>query len=77
MSTYKPRNNQTKLAECQLATQPKHKKTLFPNTNLNKQESELNILPELKDNSLLSVCKLSDAGYTNIFHTGDRGVTVH
>ena len=25
----------------------------------------------------MSVCKLSDAGYTTIFHAGDEGVTVH
>ena len=53
------------------------KKALLPNTRLNKQARELDILPELEGNSLLSVAKLSDAGYTSIFHAGDGGATVH
>ena len=53
------------------------KKALLPNTKLNKQARELDLLPELRDNSLISVCKLADAGYTTIFHAGDGGVTVH
>ena len=53
------------------------KKALLPNQNLNPQARELDILPDLKENSLLSVCKLSDAGYTAIFHPGDGGVTVY
>jgi len=52
-------------------------KALHPNTRLKKQARELDILPELKHNSLLSVCKLSDAGYTTNFHSNDGGVTVH
>ena len=52
-------------------------KALLPNTRLNKQARELDILPELKGNLLLSVAKLSDAGYTSIFHAGDGGATVH
>ena len=52
-------------------------KAFLLNSKLNKQARELDILPELKENSLLSVCKLSDAGYTTIFHSGDGGVTVH
>ena len=52
-------------------------KALLINSKLNEQARELDILPELKENSLLSVCKLSDAGYTTIFHAGDGGVTVH
>ena len=52
-------------------------KALLINSRLNEQARELDILPELKENSLLSVCKLSDAGYTTIFHAGDGGVTVH
>ena len=52
-------------------------KALLPNKKLNNKARELDLLPELKENSLLSVCKLSDAGYTTIFHPGDGGVTVH
>jgi len=52
-------------------------KALHPNTRLNKQARELDILPEFKHNALLSVCKLSNAGYTTIFHPNDGGVTVH
>ena len=52
-------------------------KALLPNKQLNQKARELDILPELKENSLLSVCKLSDAGYTTVFHAGDGGVTVH
>ena len=52
-------------------------KALLPNKKLNNKARELGLLPELKENSLLSVCKLSDVGYTTIFHPGDRGVTVH
>ena len=50
-------------------------KALLPNTRLNKQARELDILPELEGSSLLSVAKLSDAGYTSIFHAGDGGAT--
>ena len=52
-------------------------KGLLQNNELNAKARELDILPELKHNSLLSVCKLSDAGYTTVFHPGDGGVTVH
>ncbi len=34
-------------------------------------------LPNLTTNSLVSVPKLADAGYTTIFHPGDTGVTIH
>ena len=50
---------------------------MLQNNELNAKARELDILPELKHNSLLSVCKLSDAGYTTVFHPGDGGVTVH
>jgi hypothetical protein len=53
------------------------KKALLPNKKLNKAARDLNILPDLADNSLFSVCKLADAGYTTIFHPGEEGVTVH
>ena len=52
-------------------------KALLLNQQLNQKARELDILPDLKENSLLSVCKLSDAGYTTIFHPGNGGVTVH
>ena len=53
------------------------KKAKLPNAKLNDAARDLDILPELKENSLLSVCKLADAGYTTIFHAEDGGVTVH
>ena len=53
------------------------KKAKLPNTKLNDAARDLDLLPELKDNSLLSVCKLADAGYTTIFHAENGGVTVH
>ena len=52
-------------------------KALHPNTKLNDKARELDILPELKNNSLLSVCKLADAGYTTVFHANNGGITVH
>jgi len=51
-------------------------KALHANTKLNDEARDLDILPELKINSLLSVCKLADAGYTAVFHTNNGGVTV-
>ena len=52
-------------------------KALLPNKKLNEAARDLNILPDLSKNSLFSVCKLADAGYTTIFHPGEEGVTVH
>ena len=52
-------------------------KGLLPNNKLSAKARELEVLPELKHDSLLSVCKLSDAGYTTVFHCGDGGVYVH
>ena len=52
-------------------------KGLLPNENLNDKSRELDILPDLKHNSLLSVCKLVDAGYTTIFHPYDGVLIVH
>ena len=52
-------------------------KGLLQNNKLNSKARELDILPELKHNSMLSVCKLSDTGCTTVFHSGDGGVTVH
>ena len=44
---------------------------------MNEKARELDFLPELKQNSLPSVCKLADSGYTTIFHSDDGVVTVH
>ena len=44
---------------------------------LNEKAIELHIIPELKYNSLLCVCKLVDAGYTTIFYPDEGGSTVH
>ena len=44
---------------------------------MNEKARELEILPELKHNSLPNVCKLADAGYIAIFHQDYGGVTVH
>jgi hypothetical protein len=52
-------------------------KALLPNNKLNEAARDLDILPDLADNSVFSVCKLADAGYTTIFHPGEEGVTVH
>ena len=52
-------------------------KGLLPNEKLNGKARQLDIIQELKHNSLLSVFKLSDSGYTQTFHPYDGGVTVH
>ena len=52
-------------------------KGLLPNVKLHEKSRELDMLPQLKQNSLRSVCRLSDTGYTTIFHPDDGGVTVH
>ena len=51
-------------------------KAKLPNEKLNEKARELDLLPGLP-NSLLSVGKLADAGYTTIFHPETGGVTVH
>ena len=44
-------------------------KEVLPNEKLDEKSIETDILPELKHNSLLSVCNLVDSGYTTIlFH---------
>ena len=52
-------------------------KALIPNTKLNEKARQCDLLPDLEENSLISVCKLADAGYTTVFHPGEGGVTVH
>ena len=51
-------------------------KALLPNTTLNQKARECDILPGLHHNSLVSVGKLSDAGYCTIFMPGNQGVHV-
>ena len=52
-------------------------KAMLPITQLNNDAREIDILTALKSNSLISVGKLADAGYTTVFHPEDRGVTGH
>jgi hypothetical protein len=51
-------------------------KTKLPFTQLSDGAREADILPGLK-RSLMSVRKMSEEGYTTIFHPGEEGVTVH
>ena len=51
-------------------------KTKLPFTQLSDGAREADILPGLK-RSLMSVSKMSEEGYTTIFHPGKNGVTVH
>ena len=51
-------------------------KTKLPFTQLSDRAREADILPGLK-RSLMSVSKMSDEGYTTIFHPGEEGVTIH
>ena len=51
-------------------------KALLPNKLLNPQARECDILPGLQHISLVSVGKLSDAGYCTIFMPGNQGVQV-
>ncbi len=43
---------------------------------LTEAAREADILPGLK-RSLISVNKMSEEGYTTIFHPGEEGVTIH
>ena len=52
-------------------------KSKLPVTQLNDDAQEINIILALKSNLLISVCKLSDAGYITKFHANKEGVTVH
>jgi hypothetical protein len=51
--------------------------TLLPFESLDISARKADILPGLRTNSLVSVGKLADAGYTTIFHPRGKGVTVH
>ena len=52
------------------------RRTKLPFDTLTNAAREADILPGLK-RSLLSVSKMSDEGYTTIFHPGEEGVTIH
>jgi hypothetical protein len=49
----------------------------LPFTALSNAAQKAHVLPGLTTNSLVSVPKLADAGYTTIFHSGNKGVTIH
>ena len=51
-------------------------KTLLLNTALNPKARQCDILPDLQHNLLVSVGKLSDAGYCTIFMPGNQDVKV-
>ncbi len=50
---------------------------ILPFEGLSAKARKADVLPGLRPNSLVSVGKLSDAGYTTIFHPHREGVTVH
>ncbi len=52
------------------------RQTKLPFKTLNNAAREADVLPGLK-RSLLSVNKMSEEGYTTIFHPGEDGVTIH
>ena len=52
-------------------------KTELPFLSLSKKARQADVLPGLRQNSLVSVGKFSDASYTTIFHPHGEGVTVH
>ena len=51
-------------------------KATLPFHTLPERAKEVDVLPRLQQ-SLLSVGKLADEGYTTVFHPRDRGVTIH
>ena len=51
--------------------------TMLPFESLSPEARKADVLPGLRPNSLVSVGKLSDAGYTTVFHPSGEGVTVH
>jgi hypothetical protein len=50
---------------------------ILPFESLSAEAQKSHVLPGLRPNSLVSVGKFSDAGYTTIFHPHGEGVTVH
>ncbi len=51
--------------------------TMLPFESLSAEARKADVLPGLRPNSLVSVGKFSDAGYTTVFHPHGEGVTVH
>jgi hypothetical protein len=49
----------------------------LPFANLSSEARTVHVLPQLATNSLVSISKLADAGYTANFHPGNKGVTIH
>ncbi len=49
----------------------------LPFANLSSEARTAHVLPKLATNSLVSIPKLADAGYTAIFHPGNKSVTIH
>ena len=73
-STGQPSNKEVRMPNGQ--TLSTSFKALLPNTTLNPKARQCDILPGLQHNSLVSVGKLSDAGYCTIFMPGNQGVQV-
>jgi hypothetical protein len=51
--------------------------TELPLHALTSDARKAHVLPGLRPNSLVSIGKLANAGYTTVFHPTGRGVTVH
>ncbi len=49
----------------------------LPYSALSKAAKHAHVLPHLTTNSLVSFPKLTDAGYTTVFHPGKQGATIH
>jgi hypothetical protein len=49
----------------------------LPYSALSQAARHAHVLLHLTTNSLVSVPKLADAGYTTVFHPGKQGVTIH
>ena len=49
----------------------------LPFAQLSPAAKHAHVLPHPKTHSLVSVGKLTDAGYTTVFHPGSLGVTIH
>lgn len=52
-------------------------KVRLPFTKLTEKAREAHVLPDLKLHSLISVPKLSDKGYINLFMDGQKGVVLY
>ena len=49
-------------------------KGLMTENGLTEEAREVDVLPDLKHNSLITVSKLSDTGYTTVFQPNDGDV---